>query len=237
MATINTVFSEPLLNEGFRQYIGWNLDTAPHCAISGITGTGKTYLLKLLLARISKHIADSTIVLCDYKGDSDFSFLSDCSHFFRFDACLDGLNSFYVDFLSVQKSGKSQGTKLLVFDEWASFINSLDKKEAEEAKKKLSSLLMLGRSFDFHIVLSQQRLDAESFGKSRDNFNMIILLGNPSKEVIGMLFNDYKDQITNDRTRGTGYMLINGCNFQKIVVPQISSMEKVNAAIKEAVLR
>ena len=235
MPKIPIVLSETWYKVGLRRYLEWDTDAAPHVAISGITGTGKTYLVKLLLARISKHISEATLTVCDFKGDKDFSFLKASKRFYRFAECLNGFNQFYEHFLQTQKSGMAEGFHLLLFDEWASFLNFLDKKEAEEAKKKLSSLLMLGRSFDFHIMLSQQRLDAESFAKSRDNFNLQILLGNPSKEVAGMLFNDYKDQLSNDRTRGTGYMLTNGTDFQKIIVPTISNMETVNHYIYQGV--
>lgn len=237
MATLPLVWNEVSITCGMPRYILWDIAAAPHMAVSGITGTGKTYLVKLILARIGKHIPDSHLTICDFKGDKDFSFLSGCERFYRFEECLDGFNQFYEQFLLTQKSGTSEGSHILLFDEWASFLNSLDKKECEDTKKKLSSLLMLGRSFDFHAVLSQQRLDADSFGKSRDNVNMVICLGNPSKEVQGMLFNDYKDQIQPDRKRGTGYLLENGSNFQKIVVPTISDMALVEKYIREAVER
>lgn len=237
MAIIPLVYSEPLLKAGYKEYVQWDTSSMPHLAIAGVTGTGKTYCTKLILAKVSKYITDSQITVCDYKGDSDFSFLSECGRFYRFDSCLHGLNTFYNDFLNVQRTGIKNGFHLLVFDEWGAFINSLDKKDAEDAKKKLSILLMLGRSFDYHILLSQQRLNAEDFGKSRDQFNLIILLGNASKEVISMLFHDYKEYIQNDRKRGTGYLLANGADFQPIVVPTIASMEQVNNAIKHAVIR
>lgn len=239
MAIIPIVYSEPLLQAGYKEYISWDTASAPHIAVAGVTGTGKTYFVKLLCAKVSKHIADSHMTVCDYKGDKDFGFLSDYDRFFRFDACLDGLNGYYNRFLDVQRTGCTDGFHILVFDEWGAFLNSLDKKEAEEAKKKLSNLLMLGRSFDFHILLSQQRLNAEDFGKSRDQFNLVCLLGNASKEVISMLFHDYKELIKNDRQRGTGYILINGTgtDFQPFVVPKIASMTNVENAIKEAVIR
>ena len=217
--------------------MGYFSGSPPGCVRNYRQRLGKTYCVKLLLAKISKYIASSHLTICDYKGDSDFSFLSECERFYRFDRCMQGLNNVYASFLEVQKTGIKNGFHLLVFDEWGAFINSLDKKEAEEAKKKLSNLLMLGRSFDFHVLLSQQRLNAEDFGKSRDQFNIVLLLGNASKEVISMLFHDYKDYIKNDRQRGTGYILSNGTNFQTIIVPTIKSMEQVNTAIKQAVLR
>lgn len=237
MAIIPLVYSEPLLQAGYKEYITWDTDSIPHLALCGNTGTGKTYLTKLLCAKVSKFITDSHMTVCDYKGDKDFSWLSECERFYRFDTCLDGLNNFYNSFLNVQRKGCTDGFYVLVFDEYNAFLNSLDKKVAEDAKKKLSNLLMLGRSFNFHIVLSQQRLSAETFGGMRDQFGLVLQLGNASKEVISMLFSEYKNCIKNDRQRGTGYALIHNADFQPFVVPKASSMENVNTAIKEAVIR
>ncbi len=237
MAIINLVLSEDMLKQGIKSYIPLNTDIAAHLAISGITGTGKTYLVKILLARISKYIGNSSLTLCDFKGDKDFSFLKGCKQFYRFDECKIGFDTFYQNFLERQRSNISDTFQVLLFDEWASFINYLDKKDADDAKKKLASLLMLSRSFNYHIILSQQRLDAEYFGKARDNINTNITLGNPSKEVREMLYSEYKEEIVPDRSRGTGYMITNGTNFQRIVVPQISDMDLVNSYIRQAVER
>ena len=96
---------------------------------------------------------------------------------------------------------------------------------------------MLGRSFNFHVILSMQRLSADTFGGMRDQLCFVLSLGNVSKEVVSMLFSEYKDCIKNDRQRGPGYALINNADFQPFVVPKVSSMENVDNAIKEAVMR
>ena len=75
---IKTFLSDPLLALGVKQYILWDMEKAPHVAVSGATGTGKTYATKLLVARIARCVPDSMVTVCDYKADSDFSFLSDC---------------------------------------------------------------------------------------------------------------------------------------------------------------
>lgn len=234
---MKTFYDENYLNYGMQQYVEVEFTKAPHWALSGITGSGKTYALKLLLARIAKDISDSMLTICDYKGDQDFDFLKEEERFYRFDRCQEGLNRFYESFLETQQTGTKTGMHFFVFDEWASFLINLDKKEAEDARKKLSALLMLGRSFGYHVILSQQRLDAEYFGKTRDNFSVVLVLGNPSKEVQEMFFHDFKEQISHDRRQGTGYMLINGAAFRKIVVPGITSMERINRSIEAGITR
>lgn len=216
---IRLFLQEDFLNYGIQKYTFWNPDMAPHIVIFGATGTGKTYATKLMLGRISKHIPDSQFFVCDFKGDSDFSFLIGDSRFYRFLDCEKGLSDFYNLFEKWQ-SGEdiSRNPLLLFFDEWASYILNLEKKKAEDEKRKLATLLMLGRSFNVHMFVSQQRVDASYFNAVRDNFNLIIALGNLSAEGKEMMFREFKDQMKPDRKQGTGYMLTNGTDLTSIVV-------------------
>ena len=204
--------------------------------IFGSTGSGKTYLLKLILGRIALHIPDARMTACDFKGDDDFSFLGGCASFYRFTAVQNGLNSFH-DLLHRRQGGEDK-TKhhFLVFDEYASFLNSLDKKQAEAAKQALASILMIGRSFNLHVILSQQRLDAMYFGNARDNFSAIIGMGKLSRESADMIFADYKDVLNRNKPRGEGSCLL-GNDFYDIVVPCIRDIRNLNATIRKSVLR
>lgn len=238
MAEIQLIYNEAYHVYGIRQYICWNPDKAPHIVIFGATGSGKTYCTKLMLARISKDIQASQFYVCDFKGDSDFLFLNGTARFYRFTDCEKGLNDYYERFRKRQ-SGED-GTRnmlLLFFDEWASYILNIDKKKADDEKKKLATLLMLGRSFNVHVMISQQRVDAAYFSSARDNFNLVIALGNLSEEGKEMMFREFKDQMAPDRKQGTGYMITNGTNFTPVIVPAISDMELVNSYIRRAVER
>ncbi len=233
---IPLVYDEDMLKLHHSIYAPWDITKNPHMAISGVTGTGKTYLVKQILARIGLYLPTSEIIICDFKGDESYTFLENCERYHRFEACIEGFNAFYDSFIKRQsRVDTSRTLHLMIFDEWASFLNYLDKKQADEYRKKLGSILMQGRTYRQIVVFSQQRLSAEDFPKVRDNFNNIITLGNPSKEVIGMFYSDFRDQIQNDRGIGTGYMLTNGTDFRKIVVPTVTNMEKMNFYIKRAV--
>jgi len=232
---IPLVYDEDMMKLRHEIYVHWDL-TQPHIAVQGITGSGKSYLCKLILGRIGLYLPTGEITLCDFKGDDSFTFLEGCKRYYRFEACMTGFDTFYDGFHHRQAGlDNSRNLRLILWDEWSSFINYLDKKQADEYRKKLSTLLMIGRSFNYHVLLAQQRLNAEDFPKVRDNFNNVITLGNPSKEVIGMFYSDFRDEIKNDRRLGTGYMLTNGSDFRKIVVPEITNMEKVEHYIKRAV--
>lgn len=239
MEAIKLFLNEAYLKYGIRQYVIWNPSVAPHFVVFGATGSGKTYGTKLILARISKEVPDSQFYVADFKGDSDFSVLNNAKRFFRFTDCEHCLDEFYLHFQRRQSGeDKTRNFLLLYFGEWASYIMNVDKKRAEEDKKKLGTLLMLGRSFNIHVGISQQRVDAAYFSAgSRDQYNVVIALGNLSTEGKEMMFREYKDQMKPDRKQGTGYMITNGTDFVPIQVPYISNMDKVNYYIKEAVNR
>ncbi len=235
MIQIPCFINEELLKKGIKEYIKWDPDKVPHIAVGGASGTGKTTAVKYFMYCASSFIPDLELTICDFKGDSsDFGFLIGEDRFYRFEECKAGFDTFYENFIRTQKRSEITCRRILLFEEWASFINYYEKKDAEELKKKLASLLMLGRSYKHHIFLSQQRLDASYFEKGRDNFS-IMTLGNPSRECIEMVYSQYKKQIIPDRKRGTGYILLNGSDFKKIVVPTIKNMDKVNKAILKAV--
>ena len=213
------------------QYISWNTVRSPHLLVVGATGSGKTYGVMLILGRIANHIPGARITLCDYKHD-DFKFLDEAERYFYFDGCMEGLNLFFQEFQKRQEgTDSSRDFRMLVFDEWASFISMLDKKAAEEAKRKLSTLLMLGRSFHCHVLVSQQRADAAYFSTARDNFNVVIALGNLSKESRDMFFSGFKDEMKPVRNLGEGYMLVNGAQLHHMQVPMVANRKKLEAAI------
>lgn len=232
----NILLDENFWQVGIQKYLSWNPANAPHTIVCGATGSGKTYFTKLLLGKIVWYSLNVQLYICDFKGDEDFSFLNGSPRFYRFLDCQNGLQEFY-NRLQQRQSGEDQSKNMIVlfFDEWAAYISSLEKKAAETEKQKLAILLMLGRSFKVHVIVSQQRADAQYFGTARDNFNLAIGLGNLSEESKSMLFHDFKKEMRSDRKRGTGYMLTNGTNLTPIVVPVITNMEKLQQTIKQGV--
>lgn len=233
--SINLVPDENFFKSGITKYIEWDYSKYPHMVIFGATGSGKTYLLKIILGRIGKHIIQSELLICDYKSDEDFSFLDGLQNFYRFDKCIDGLE-YALKLLQNRQHGIIADCHFfcLVFDEWASFINNLERKQAEHAKQSLATLLMLGRSFNIHVIVSQQRLDASYFSSARDNFSVIFGMGVLSKESVQMVFSEYKDVIDCNKAQGHGSLVL-GNQFKNVIVPTVQNINGLKDAIKSAV--
>lgn len=235
---IPILLNENYLNLNIIKWIVWEPEKAPHAVIIGATGSGKTYFSKLFLGKITLYTDNAEIFVCDFKGDDDFSFLKECKNYYRFTECADGLTEFYTRFTNRQQGqDTSRSMLVLFFDEWASYLNFQDKKQAETEKKKLSNLLMLGRSFNVHVIISQQRADAQYFSTARDNLNLVVGLGNLSEESKEMLFHEHRKDMLSNHNRGTGYMLTNGTDLQSVYVPQVNNIDKLNHMIKKAVAK
>ncbi len=228
---------EDFLKLGLRIPIDWNTELAPHGCCFGATGSGKTYALKLLLGKLSKY-GSARLTVCDGKGSGDFDFLKGCERYASVDVT-DVFDSFYDAFLARQKSeDESRDIMCLLFDEWSAYLDSLgSKKEVDAQRKKLGNLLRLGRSFQVHVIIGQQRMDSIYFQGFRENFNMAIGLSNLSRESRDMFFSEFKEQIQPNRARGTGYMTINGSCFTPVVVPQVKNLENLHQAIFDGVTR
>jgi DNA segregation ATPase FtsK/SpoIIIE and related proteins len=232
---VNVVFDINAWNEfGHKAAIPFDFSRYPMLLTVGGTGSGKTYFLSLLMAKIGKHIADVEIYLCDFKN-MDFRSFADCPHHWAYEACDEGLNAFYESFQArLHGEDTSTNRKFLVFDEWAAFILFHDKKVSEEVKRKLSTLLMMGRGVQHHVIIGLQRADAQLFPMGgRDQFGAILALGNLSKEQKLMLFPDFRDDMTVINGRGEGYLSLDGEPLRRVRVPTVTNVECLNAAIRD----
>lgn len=218
-------------------YVKWDYIKLPHMIIIGGTGSGKTYLAKIILANMARTITKISLFVCDYKAGGDFKFLSNCDQYYEYKDCIQGFRLFYKKFVDRQ-SGQDicRDCLVLFFDEWAAFCSNLEKKEAEDIKSKLADILMLGRSFNVHLILCQQRPDAAYFHSgARDNFGVAIGMGNLSNEAKTMLFQDFKEEMTDKVERGSGYILMEGAALKSIIVPEIKGLDQIDYYIRNAV--
>lgn len=232
------LWREDYLRLGLNIPIDWDTEAAPHGCCFGTTGSGKTYALKLLMGKLVKY-GKAMLTVCDGKGGGDFDFLKGCDRYAAIDVTAI-FDKFYDGFLARQRGEDEcpETMQVLIFDEWSAYLDGLDEKKHMEAqRRKLGQLLRLGRSFHYHVILGQQRMDSTYFQGFRENFNLVIGLSNLSRESRDMFFSEFKDQMEPDRARGTGYMTVNGASFTPVAVPHVNDIEKLHRAILAGVTR
>lgn len=200
-----------------------DLNKACHWLIVGGSGSGKSvFLLYVLNSLITHRIG---LFIADFKGSGDFIGLT--SNYAQFEDCVDLIEKFYIRYQDI-KHNKTGEKILLIFDELGGFmiwLESMDKKKANEIKGKMAEILMQGRELpgggSAWLWSSLQRADNTYFSHgARDNYMIVIALGRISKESKGMLFSgedipDYTPAV------GRGLILQAGKPITIFQVPQI----------------
>lgn len=218
-----------------------DFDKYPHLAIQGGTGTGKSIASLLATAKISQ-IPGTEIFILDYKNDVDtFKFChgKDC-RYWRFQDCEEGLNEFYERLKNELASDDSGPRKVrwLWIDELGSWLLNSDRKTAESIRAKIATILMMGRSRRFFILVSVQRASAELFAQgARDNFSCCLGLGNLTKESASVL-GFTREEFLPVTEIGGGHLLLNGRQIP-VQVPYIGprGMARMKADILRALTR
>jgi len=236
MSDIPTFLNMDYLAYGVKSSVSIDLSATAHILVAGQTGSGKTYATRLLLAKIAKYQPDAQITIVDYK-QFDFTDFDDTPRYYGYDTAFVGLQQFNDEFdARLSGADKSRNRKILLFDEWSAFMSSLEKKRADEAKAIIQRLLCLGRAYNVTCIIGAQKAMADLFaGGSRDNFGVVILLGNSSKEQRQMLMSDYADDMQTDCPRGQGYMSIAGRGLYHVLVPQYDQA-KADTLIRSAMV-
>lgn len=109
-------------------------------------------------------------------------------------------------------------------------LQGTDKKKADTVMKKVSEILMLGRSLAVRIVISCQRPDAVAFPTgSRLNYGIVIIVGAPIRSIYEMLLpKEYIDNIGERQFGvGEGVVLLQGTELRYIKVPSVRNEEKM----------
>ena len=167
------------------------LDTCPHWLLCGNSGSGKSYLLLLLLRNLLREYGDEVkLWVMDFKHSTDFAFLSGVPRFYTGADCAAGLEDYYQEFQNV-RDGKLRDDRLrlLVFDEWAGFLvweTQQNKKQAEVYRRYLLEVLLMGRSIGSRacgVWVILQRNDAK-YLDGRDQFFVTIALGKIDRKSV-----------------------------------------------------
>jgi hypothetical protein len=139
------------------------------------------------------------------------------------------------EILHKRQSGEdiSRSPVTLIWDEYMAnilAIQNTEKKKADEIMRKVSEILMLGRSLAVRLVLSCQRPDASAFPSgSRLNYGMILIVGAPIRSIYEMLIPKEYIEAIEDRAFdvGEGVALLQGSKLRFIKIPMVKEPEKM----------
>lgn len=204
----------------FSSDIIWDWKKCPHLMVIGNTGSGKTqlaqYIISCLLAQGVR------VIYCDPKNDDDMRLF------------MQGKSAVYVtkenDIAKVVRETEEQvrlreqdlqniGIKeaefnpiFLFFDEMIAFAKIAEKKTYEETAKRLSTIVVTGRSKRVYAGMILQRPDTSFIeGAIRDNLGCRICMGQMSETAYKMAFgSDFSDIKNNRREIGSGLIYRQG---------------------------
>lgn len=212
-----------------------------HVAISGQSGSGKSYLVRYFLPFL---LAMGDLTLIDPKADdlllwskSDqckalikatgrvpFSIYPDLTGkdgtFLQNDVnkALDKeVGIMYKREDTYSKTGKrSFGHRFIVIDELLALTQGGKKQDVERFFHDLSSLALLGRSAKIHLIVISQRFSADAMPTSiRDQVQAVFQLGPITKTTTQFLFPDFDAEgVIPPRGKGTGI-----CQVQGDIIP------------------
>ncbi|CAI3542892.1 MAG: hypothetical protein ACLUC0_19450 [Clostridium neonatale] len=209
--------------------------TNSHTLICGMSGSGKSFLTNIVFARLClENGTGGQVYFADFKQDDQFSHLRNCPRYYPYDKTLEALDTVY-EILHNRQSGEdvSRHPITLIWDEYVANVLALqgiDKKKADVVMRRVSEILMLGRSLSVRIIISCQRPDASVFPTgSRLNYGVIIIVGAPIRSIYEMLIpKEYIDRIGGREFGvGEGVVLLQGSQLEFIKIPLVRDLEKM----------
>lgn len=216
-----------------------NYDTEPHMLITGLTGSGKSYLLELLIAEAKIKTANPMYSGgAVYVADPKYSDLATYAERVGVDkvaqspAQIAGMlreateamnNRFKSLSGAIGKTALDQGLApiFIIIDEYAALIASLnsakDRKLADEISSYLTQLVMKGRQADVFVIIAMQRATADTLNSNlRYNLSTKIILGNSDATTVAMIFGAQGGiKLPKITQVGGGYVLTSGAQIPR----------------------
>lgn len=227
------------LQEGRAVPLEYDPKQACHWYIGGASGGGKTMAAMLLMAKLAMSRPDLKVWICDFKGDDHLSYLSEVSGA-RYAKYLDTIKllSEFSDILETRMNGdKDRSPCWLLFDELPAALLTIPKRDAEEVKAKISTILCTGRSLGVFAALSMQRNDSSFVsGGAKLNIGNVLLLGNPGHTETTMLDMD-RSLLVPVNGVGGGHLMVNGGDPIPVQVPLVRRPDALRRALATAVTR
>lgn len=184
---------EIILGESVYSHEKISLKMSPHILIGGSTGSGKTWLLKLILMQCIKK--EHTVYISDFKGGVDYGEAwHKKTHFIIDEETLQETLQQLISELNQRKQilqttrhsnideynnahSDKMSRIIFAFDELAEVfdktgMNKEQKLVVEKIEKNITTIARLGRAFGIHLILSTQRPDANILsGQIKNNID------------------------------------------------------------------
>lgn len=199
----------------------WNWKKTPHLLCIGNTGSGKSRLTMYLITCLLKQ--GVRVIYCDPKNDDDMReyMQNHCSVVYatKENEIAKVMRETEEEIRLREKDLKQIGIQeaefnpvFLFFDEMIAFAKIAEKKTYEETAKRLSAIVVTGRSKRVYAGLILQKPDTSFIeGAIRDNLGCRIAMGQMSDTAYKMCFgSDFSDVRNNRREIGSGLIYRQG---------------------------
>lgn len=208
--------------------ISWDASKAINALIAGSRGMGKSYMTMALMLRLANLSPPAQIFGIDFK-QSDISRLNKLLPDGRIaaekDEIFDLLNHFIElmkkrrDFINSKSEfgATANGLKMplfyLIYDEYGAFTSVLSNKEKKEHDALLSQIMLLGRQYNFGIILISQQVSVGNSGLNsnlKEQCGLIIHMGTATKEALRITFGNEIELYSNYLGIGEGQLWMQG---------------------------
>lgn len=220
---------------GQRMPIDFNLSKNLHGLVCGSSGSGKSYLILMLLRNfLLEYKSDIKLWFMDFKGSDDFDFMKDYPLYYSGTNCSTGIEDFYQEYEQVKHGEIKDGViRLMIFDEWAGFQiwqTQQSKKSADMYRGYLLEILLMGRSMLCGTWIIMQRNDAK-YLDGRDQFFVTIALGKMSREMKLMIMQGEELEQKEIYQCGEGIIRLDSIGTKFLKVPRLRDIPKVKQQI------
>lgn len=210
----------------------WNFEKVPHLLIAGITGGGKSVFTQLAVMQLLEQGVD--ISICDYKAGGDWSDI--VSEYAEYNDCDALVDKFYASFADALENGATGRTPyFLVFDEFSSYALSKDPKDFKDLMTKIGQIALMGRSYNFHLILISQQFSAKVIDTGiREQFGIRVYMGATiSTESATMLFPGCAIDKGQHLPAYHGYISTPEKDWDIIMLPQLTDPKGLKARLQE----
>lgn len=208
--------------------IRWNASKAINALIAGSRGMGKSYLTMALMLRLANLSPPAQIFGVDFK-QSDISRLAKILPSGRVASDKDDIFDLLHNFIKLMEKRRTfinshsefgaTANKLnmplfyLFYDEFGAFTSTLNSKEKKNHDALLSQIMLLGRQYNFGMVLVSQQVSVGNSGLNsnlKEQCGLIVHMGTATKEALRITFGNEVDLYTNYLGIGEGQLWMQG---------------------------